>query len=216
MSLKDKKFWIFDLDNTLYSESTGIFNKIDENMKLYISKELNVSLKEAFILQKKLFRDYGTTLFGLMKFYNIDPINFLNFVHDINLSNLKKSSKLSNLIESLPGKKIVFTNGDEKWAKKILEALGIERSIHHIFDIIKSNYIPKPQKQTYINFIKKFKIDPCNSVFFEDTKRNLKYAHSLGMTTIHINEKNNNGLEKFIDFQFSNIKLALNNIINNM
>ncbi len=183
-------------------------------MKVYISKKLNLSLADSFKLQKTLYKKYGTTLFGLMKFHGVEPVDFLDFVHDINLDGLKKSNELRFSIDSLPGEKYIYTNGDEKWAEKILNALGIEQSINKIFDIIKSGYIPKPQKENYSKFVKEFNVDPKKSVFFEDTKKNLEYAHTIGMITIHIDEKfdfknDDSNLESFIDFKFKCIKSAL-------
>ena len=88
---KEKKVWLFDLDNTIYSPNTKIFDQIDQRMKLFISKKLSISENDAFILQKKFYHKYGTTLYGLMKNYELDPDEFLNFVHDIDLSKLKKN-----------------------------------------------------------------------------------------------------------------------------
>ena len=87
---KNKDVWIFDLDNTLYSSKTKIFDQIDERMKLFISKKLNISFEKAFTLQKKFYKEYGTTLYGLMKHYNFQPKEFLNFVHDVNLDKITK------------------------------------------------------------------------------------------------------------------------------
>ena len=70
---KKKKVWLFDLDNTIYSPHTKIFDQIDRRMKLFISKKLSVSEKEAFILQKKFYNEYGTTLYGLMKHHQFVP-----------------------------------------------------------------------------------------------------------------------------------------------
>ena len=42
ISLKNIKFWIFDLDNTLYSSTTNIFSKIDKKMCQFIIDELRV------------------------------------------------------------------------------------------------------------------------------------------------------------------------------
>ena len=71
---KNKDVWIFDLDNTLYSSKTKIFDQIDERMKLFISKKLNISFEKAFTLQK-FYKEYGTTLYGLMKHYNFQRIS---------------------------------------------------------------------------------------------------------------------------------------------
>lgn len=214
--MKEKKYWIFDLDNTLYSSSTKIFDLIDIRMKKFISRELKISQNEAFKIQKELYHEYGTTLSGLIKLYNVQPKKFLDYVHDIDLSKLKKSKELIKFLNHLPGKKIIFTNGDEKWAKRVLSSLGIVNLIDGIYDIIKANYLPKPQKKTYLNFIKRYDLNPNNSVFFEDTEINLKPAYDLGMTTIHIdlNYKKNN-LKSFIDHKFNSINSALESINNN-
>ena len=213
-----KKFWIFDLDNTLYSPSTKIFEQIDIRMKKYISKKFNISEDQAFKIQKKMYYEYGTTLYGLMKFYKIDPIDFLNFVHDINLSTLKKSSRLQRYLNRLNGKKIVFTNGDLDWAKKIINALGVKKDLNTVFDIIEANYIPKPKMNSYISLIKKYNIKPKQAIFFEDTERNLKPAFKLGMTTVHIDQNYNKKLPKklkpFVNFKFKCIYSALENINN--
>ena len=89
---KNKDVWIFDLDNTLYSSKTKKFDQIDERMKLFISKKLNISFEKA-LHSKKFYKEYGTTLYGLMKHYNFQPKEFLNFVHDVNLDKITKNKK---------------------------------------------------------------------------------------------------------------------------
>ena len=94
--LKNIKYWLFDLDNTLYSPNLGIFSQIDERMKKFISKKLKLSETKSFVLQKNFYKKYGTTLYGLMKHYEVDPQEFCNYVHNINLKNLKHSKSLRN------------------------------------------------------------------------------------------------------------------------
>jgi len=205
------------LDNTLYSSSTKIFDMIDYNMKDFISKKLDISIDKAFKIQKKFYKEYGTTLFGLMKYHDIDPDEFLNYVHNIDFSKLKKSEKLNYYLQRLPGKKIVFTNGDKNYAKKVLNSLGILERIDKIYDIKKGNYIPKPKLETYKNLINNFNINPLKTVFFEDIEKNLKPAYDLGMTTVHIDVETKDietkKLKKFIDFKFKCIKSALKMIL---
>ena len=89
-SFEKKNFWIFDLDNTIYDSKTKIFDQIDLRMKKFISSRLNISEKEAFKIQKKFYKEYGTTLSGLTKHYQVQPNEFLKYVHDVDLSKLKK------------------------------------------------------------------------------------------------------------------------------
>ena len=185
---------------------------IDLNMKIFISQKLKISEDQAFILQKKFYKDYGTTLSGLMKNYNIKPEEFLDYVHDIDFSRLKKSKLLEQYLVKLPGEKILFTNGDEKYAKKVLTSLGIEKIFQKIFDIKKANYIPKPKIKTYQNLLNKFCLNPKKSVFFEDIEKNLKPAHDLGIITVHIDINSKKNQKKHVDFKFKCIKSALKEI----
>ncbi|MBS91870.1 MAG: pyrimidine 5'-nucleotidase [Rickettsiales bacterium] len=215
---KKKNVWLFDLDNTVYSPETKIFDQIDKRMKTFISKKLKISQESAFKIQKLYYKKYGTTLFGLMKNYNFEPNEFLEFVHNVDLDNLKKSSKLFKLIELLPGKKIIYTNGDHKYAERVLTALGIENLFDEIFDIKKSRYIPKPKIKPFREFLECKKIKTQDCVYFEDLEENLKSAYKIGITTIHIHNEKKPKIKPFIDFRFKTIINALdmiNNSINN-
>ena len=186
MNLSDIKNWVFDLDNTLYSPEEDIFSQIDKRMTEFIISKFNVNEEEAFNIQKKYFLEYGTTLSGLMKRENIDPDEFLEFVHDINLEVLKPNIELSKIIKNLPGDKFIFTNGSKKHAENVLKQLEMSGIFDDIFDIKESNFIPKPNINAYLNFIDKTKIEPDVSIMFEDIGRNLEAAKKLGMKTVLI------------------------------
>ena len=186
MNLSDIKNWVFDLDNTLYSPEEDIFSQIDKRMTEFIISKFNVNEEEAFNIQKKYFLEYGTTLSGLMKRENIDPDEFLEFVHDINLEILKPNIELSKIIKNLPGDKFIFTNGSKKHAENVLKQLEMSGIFDDIFDIKESNFIPKPNINAYLNFIDKTKIEPDVSIMFEDIGRNLEAAKKLGMRTVLI------------------------------
>ena len=186
MNLSDIKNWVFDLDNTLYSPEEDIFSQIDKRMTEFIISKFNVNEEEAFNIQKKYFLEYGTTLSGLMKRENIDPDEFLEFVHDINLEILKPNIELSKIIKNLPGDKFIFTNGSKKHAENVLKQLEMNGIFDDVFDIKESNFIPKPNINAYLNFIDKTKIEPDNSIMFEDIGRNLEAAKKLGMKTVLI------------------------------
>ena len=98
------KFWLFDLDNTLYSGDTKVFDQVDKKMSKFISEKLNVSLEEAKKIQKNYFHEYNTTLNGMIKNHDIDANEFLEFVHDVDLEFLKKDEPLKIEIEKLKGK----------------------------------------------------------------------------------------------------------------
>ncbi|MBM5786612.1 MAG: pyrimidine 5'-nucleotidase [Pelagibacterales bacterium] len=182
-NLKKVKYWIFDLDNTLYPSSTNLFSKIDKLMATFIIDKLKVTHDEALQMKNDYFRKHGTTLNGLIKNHKIDPHDFLEFVHNIDYSFLKKNAKLNDQIKILPGEKIIFTNGSKKHAERVIETLEIEKNQFSIFDIVDSDFIPKPEKKPYEKLISQFKIIPEQSIFIEDIARNLRPAHELGMQT---------------------------------
>jgi len=204
-SFQSIKYWIFDLDNTLYSGKTKVFEQVDKKMSKYISNKLNVSIEEAKKIQKNYFYEYNTTLNGLLKNHKIDANEFLDFVHDIDIDFLQKDLKLAKEIEKLNGKKIIFTNGSRKHALNVTRKIGIDQFFDHIFDIVESNFIPKPSIEPYKKLVEKHKIDPKLCVFVEDIARNLKPAYEMGMKTIWI-ENDEPWAKKFSDSNFINFK----------
>ena len=204
--LRQIKFWLFDLDNTLYSGKTKVFEQIDKKMSKYISEKLNVDINEARKIQKSYFYQYDTTLRGLVKNHKIDAEEFLDFVHDIDINFLKQDLELAKELEKLGGKKIIFTNGSKKHAINITKKLGVDKYFDDIFDIVESDYIPKPSIQPYKKLIEKHKIDPNLCVFVEDIARNLKPAYEMGMKTVWI-ENEEPWAKKFSDSDFVNYKI---------
>lgn len=177
---------LIDLDNTVYPEDTNLFMQIDLKMKSFISKNLNVSLDEAFKIQKEYFLKNGTTLRGLMLYHNVQPEKFLSYVHDIDLSSIKKNQKLRYALKKYNGKKIIFTNGSNEHAKNVLNKIGLNDTIDYIFDIIKADYVPKPNILTYQKVIKKYYLDPKKTIMIDDLPNNLKTAKELGIKTVLI------------------------------
>jgi len=178
--------WIFDLDNTLYPASSNLFGAIDQRMKAFIAAELDVTPDEAWRIQKTYFRQYGTTLRGLMLKHATDPSAFLDYVHDVDLGLLDPAPVLARALDQLEGKKIVYTNGCGNYARKVLDQLGIEHLFDGIFDITAADFIPKPEPAPYNLLLSSFNIHPHRAAFFEDIPHNLKPAADLGMTTIWV------------------------------
>ena len=199
------KYWIFDLDNTLYSGDTKVFDQVDKKMSKFISEKLNVSLEEAKKIQKNYFHEYNTTLNGMIKNHEIDANEFLEFVHDVDLDFLKEDKLLKREISNLNGKKFIFTNGSKAHAANVTKRIGIEKLFDGVFDIVESDFIPKPSIEPYKKIIEKFKIEPQYSIFIEDIARNLKPAHELGMKTVWI-KNDEPWAAKFSDSGFINYK----------
>jgi putative hydrolase of the HAD superfamily len=180
----DKEAWIFDLDNTLYPRSTKLFQQVDERIRAYVSRLLNVDVDEAERIQQSFYKEHGTTLRGLMLTQNVDPDEFLEFVHDIDHSVVKPDPALGEALLRLPGKKYIFTNGSRQHAEKVAERLGFSTHFTDIFDIVSANLVPKPQRETYDRFVKHFEVAPERAAMFEDLTRNLVVPKAVGMTTV--------------------------------
>jgi putative hydrolase of the HAD superfamily len=214
--LKKIKYWLFDLDNTLYSGDTKVFDQVDKKMSFFISKKLNVSLEEAKKIQKNYFHEYNTTLNGMIKNHKIDAEEFLEFVHDVDLNFLKKDINLQNELANLMGKKYIFTNGSKAHASNVTKRIGIQNLFDGVFDIVDSDFIPKPSIEPYKKIIQKYGIDPEYCIFIEDIARNLKPAHELGMKTVWI--KNDEpwaaefSNENFINYKTDNLSDFLRRI----
>ncbi len=179
--------WIFDLDNTLYPASCDLFALIDERMNLYLRNLFNVDAEEAHRIQKRYFHDHGTTLSGLMTLHGTDPHHFLDFVHDIDLDRVSENPALRQAVDALPGRKIVFTNGDVPYAERVLNALGLGASFEAVHDIHAMDYLPKPHPSAYDGLCRAWGIQPTTALFAEDMARNLKPAKDIGMTTLWVN-----------------------------
>jgi putative hydrolase of the HAD superfamily len=204
-NLKKIKFWLFDLDNTLYSGDTKVFDQVDKKMSFFISKKLNVNINEAKKIQKSYFHEYNTTLNGMIKNHNIDAEEFLEFVHNVDLNFLKKDLDLKNELNNLIGKKYIFTNGSRAHASNVTKRIGIENMFDGVFDIVDAEFIPKPSIEPYKKIIQKYGIDPEYCIFIEDIARNLKPAHELGMKTVWI-ENDEPWAAEFSNENFINYK----------
>ncbi len=213
--------WIFDLDNTIYDFNLGLFRRVSSRMTEFIKEFFDLNEIDALTLQRDMYKKYGLTLRGLMIEKKINPEPFLEFVHDVDFSELNEDVTLKTLLRKIKGKKSIYTNATFKHAKNILKSMGIFQEFEIIFDIKDANYIAKPDPNSYHIMKKKLNLDDKNiskSIFFEDTAKNLKPARELGMSTVWIendfNRKEADYLREYINFTGSDIKSILNNMLN--
>lgn len=176
--------WVFDLDNTLYPADSQLFSQVDRRMGEFIARHFGIGATEARLLQKQYFRAYGTTLRGLMLHHGLEPDDYLEYVHDIDLSVVAPNRALDAALHGLVGRKTVFTNGSLKHAVAILDRLGIADHFAAIFDIAAADYLPKPDPLCYQKMLTALVIAPARAALFEDTAENLPPAAALGMTTV--------------------------------
>lgn len=178
--------WIFDLDNTLYSHEAKVWPQVDERITLFLSELFGLDGMSSRALQKYYYQHYGTTLKGLMQEHGIDPGDFLDFAHQIDLTLLDPNPDLGAAIEALPGRKLILTNGSRGHAENVAGKLGILHHFEDIFDIVQAGFTPKPERATYENFLAKHAVDPGRAAMFEDIEKNLVVPSALGMKTVLI------------------------------
>jgi putative hydrolase of the HAD superfamily len=178
--------WIFDLDNTLYPPECALFDQIEIKMTDYVMRELGVGKDRANFLRDQYWREYGTTLSGMMREHNVDPMPYLTEVHEISLDHVPQDLVLRAHISALPGRKIVYTNGSQFHADRVLMARGLTGIFDAVYGIEHSEFHPKPGKLAFDAIIRRDGLVPHRAAMFEDDPRNLEIPHQLGMQTIHV------------------------------
>lgn len=178
--------WVFDLDNTLYPPEARLFDQIEVRMTDFVQRALGVGRPEADRLRADYWARYGTTLAGLMAEHDVDPAPYLDEVHDIDLSHLTPDPILAALIGALPGRRIVFTNGCESHAHRVLAARGLAGAFDAVYGVEHADFRPKPEQTAFETVFALDGLSPQIGAMFEDDDRNLKAPHAMGMRTVHV------------------------------
>ncbi|OIP84729.1 MAG: pyrimidine 5'-nucleotidase [Rhodobacterales bacterium CG2_30_65_12] len=178
--------WVFDLDNTLYPPSVALFDQIEVKMTAWVMDALGVDHAEADRLRDRYWREYGTTLAGLMQVHGVDPVPYLETVHDISFSGLKPDPELAARIGDLPGRRIVFTNATAPYAERVIEARGLCGLFDAVYGVEEAGFHPKPHRMAFETVFARDGLDPLAAAMFEDDPRNLAVPHSRGMRTVHV------------------------------
>ena len=215
-NLANIKNILFDCDGVLYQDLEAVFGQVSKKMTEYISKKLNIDLIKAKELQTNYFHKYNTSLNGLMIHHDIPPREFLDYVHDIDLSFLEKDKTLRFELESIKLNKFVFTNGSKEHVKNITTHLGIDDQFDGVFDIVDAEYHPKPEAKAFDLMVQKFKIDPNETLYIEDIAKNLSIGKERGTITAWlINDEywgKKESEKDYIDYKIENLSLFLKEI----
>ena len=215
-NLANIKNILFDCDGVLYQDLVAVFGQVSKKMTEYISKKLNIDLIKAKELQTNYFHKYNTSLNGLMIHHDIPPREFLDYVHDIDLSFLEEDKTLKYELENIKLNKYVFTNGSKEHVKNITTHLGIDDQFDGVFDIVDAEYHPKPEAITFDLMVQKFKIDPNETLYIEDIAKNLSIGKERGTITAWlINDEywgKKESEKDYIDYKIENLSLFLKEI----
>ncbi len=175
---------VIDLDNTLYAADSSVFARIDKRMTAFVAHELSVDMAEADALRLKYWKQYGTTLRGLMLHHGMEPEGFLHAVHDINIHEmLSPDARLNHALTELPGRKVIHTNGIREHAERVLNALGVAHHFSTIYDIRFDHYRPKPGSETLHLLLEAEGVTPARTIVIDDIEDNLAAARAIGTQT---------------------------------
>jgi putative hydrolase of the HAD superfamily len=178
--------WVFDLDNTLYPPEARLFDLIEVRMTNWVMQELKVDQPEADRLRRKYWHEHGTTLAGLMREHDIDPAPYLVDVHDISMDSLTPDPDLAAEIRSLPGRRIVYTNGCAPYAERVLAARGLSGLFDAVYGVEHADFLPKPDRAAFDKVFATDGLNPASAAMFEDDVRNLSAPFEMGMRTVHV------------------------------
>jgi putative hydrolase of the HAD superfamily len=181
--------WLFDLDNTLYPYSSGMYQHINQLMNQYLKKILSISDEKVDEIRRNYIKQYGTTLMGMMINHNTDPENFLVEIHSFDIRQfLKKEPELLDFLKILPGQKYIFTNSPQFYAKKVITTLGINEIFNDIFSIETFHYHGKPNPSAFQKVIEI--LGTKDSIgFVDDEKENIKVAKQFHFFSFRVDSK---------------------------
>ncbi len=184
----------FDLDNTIYSRSSGLCEAIGDRINLYLTAILHIHKDEVPAIRHYCQQNYGTTLQGLKSLYQIDETEFLSFVHDVELSKiLSDDGNLSELLSSIPLKKMIFTNSDAAHANRVLNFFGVRSYFDQIIDVLSMKPYVKPNPEAFDKALSISGLTtPDGCIFVDDMIENVEQGQKMGFLSILVGESNEN------------------------
>jgi putative hydrolase of the HAD superfamily len=213
MNLAHLRDFVFDLDNTLYAAESTLYDDLGARMTAYVARATGLAHDAALELQERYFHDYGASVVGLVAHHGVDAADFLAYVHDVDLAAVAPDPELALLLDALPGRTFVFTNGGGGHAERVTARIGIAHCFDGLFDIADAGLRPKPQPEAYQRLIAKFAIDPARALLVEDTLRNLEPAAALGFTTALVGPVHPEPRPPYVHLHAHDVKTLLSDLI---
>jgi putative hydrolase of the HAD superfamily len=197
---------LFDLDDTLYPASCGLWPVLVMRMEQYMVERLGIAAQSVSEMRRRYMAGFGSTLNGLRREYNIDAIEYLAFVHDVPLEQfIQPQPRLSEMLGRLPVEKVIFTNADSPHARRVLATLGVAEHFPLIVDVHSMDFFNKPDPRAYQQVLALTGARPDECIFADDRLANLLPASELGMKTVLVKDGATGSPPAGIDFQISTI-----------
>jgi putative hydrolase of the HAD superfamily len=182
--------FLFDLDNTLYPASLPVVTRIDARINGYLHERVGIDPSEVDALRRRFWADHGTTLAGLMVHHQVDPDDYLTYVHEIELEDLlQPDAALLDMLGRLPVRKLVFTNAGRSHAEKVLRLLGLSGAFEAVVALEDRAYSPKPEPAAYRAVLERFRLTGEECTLVDDSRKNLVAAKAFGMKTVWVSDE---------------------------
>jgi len=179
--------WLFDLDNTLYSHTSGFMDIFVEQLRRVAANHLGVSIEEMQRVRETLISRYGVPFKGYRQDYNMDMDKYIEEAFDLDLSLLEPCPKTREIIQKIPGKKVIFSNSPALHVHRVLKHLGLDDLFEEVFDVTQVDFEVKPGQIFYDYVLEKLQVPAEKCAMVEDSAKNLEPARAMGMTTILVN-----------------------------
>jgi putative hydrolase of the HAD superfamily len=202
--------WLFDLDNTLYPPHFPVLRLVEARIRDYMTDLTGLPSDEAWALQKRYLDHYGGAVAGLIKHHDVDPHEFLAYVHDVPLDEVHPDRALIVALGRLPGRRLVFTNGSQNHAERVLAKLELSAMFDDVFHTEAAGMVMKPDPRAFHSLIRAHAVTPATTAFFEDRAENLKPAAALGMTTVLVGDHASASTEPFVQHRTAALAAFLN------
>lgn len=178
--------FFFDLDETLYPPTAGLWMEIRKRINAYLHDNLGFPLDQIEALREQYFKQYGTTLRGLQVNHQVDMDEYLAFVHDVPLHEfIKPDPALRTALLSIPGKKYIFTNADCAHADRVIKTLELDGIFDGCIDVHAIYPHCKPMPEAFqLALAAAGNPDPRKCVLLDDQGRITRQARSMGMYTV--------------------------------
>lgn len=176
----------FDLDDTLYPASSGLWPTLKDRMTDYMVDRMRIPAADVPHLRETYFRQYGTTLRGLQANHAVDVEDYLAYVHDVQLADYIHPDPVQQAVLSrLPTRNLIFTNADAKHAQRVLHELQIEAYFVDILDIQRMAPFCKPSPRAFDMALKiSGEQDASRCVMIDDLPHTTRAARDFGMFAV--------------------------------
>ncbi|MEW6549741.1 MAG: HAD-IA family hydrolase [Spirochaetota bacterium] len=173
---------MFDLDNTLYSEKTGMETHVVERINSFVAAYLGLPVSQALPIRREGAKRFGTTLEWLVfeKGFS-DPDAYLRAIHPEDEAEcIPADPRLGELLDSIPCRKLILTNSPMEHAERVLEKIGILDRFEKIYDIRYNNLVGKPHPKAYLRAMEDSGLDLDSTVFVDDLPKYIRGYLALG------------------------------------